>query len=188
MCPSSPCSLANPVTSHPCHPRYNLQCITSSSPSGLGHRCPHPSISSASCLYSISAITFSSFLLFSLTPPSLSHCLHHLHLHPSCASILFSPISPPLLCYHWVYQYVPTHATKSSSLVFPSPSSLLALYHLPSSLSPSLSASVLLHLTHLLHLWSIAPSHHPISLVHPTVPSAPFHPSLCAPHLCHSIS
>ncbi|ELR62092.1 hypothetical protein M91_18106, partial [Bos mutus] len=78
-----------------------------------------------------------SFLLFSLTPPSLSHCLHHLHLHPS------------------------------------------SLYHLPSSLSPSLSASVLLHPTHLLlHLWSIAPSHHPISLVHPTVPSAPFHPSL----------
>lgn len=62
-----------------------------------------------------------------------------------CINPIFSHFTP-LPCYHWVYQCVPTHATKSSStIVFPSPSSPLALYHLPSSLSPSLSASLLLH-------------------------------------------
>lgn len=97
MSPSSPYSLASPGTSHPYHPLYNLQHIhlilsISSCPSLF------PSISSTSCLYSISAIIFISFILFSLTPSFLSHRLHHLHLHLSvCASPIFSHFSPSSL-------------------------------------------------------------------------------------------
>lgn len=189
MSPSSLYSLASPGTSHPYHPLYNVQHIhlilsISSCPSLF------PSISSTSCLYSISAIIFISFILFFLTPSFLSHRLHHLHLHLSvCASPIFSHFSPSFLsswdqslCPHSSHQMQFHHCIPFTCIT----SSSHCCHH------PiiSISITVCITLTPPHHLSpvicsSFLCSHLPISLVHSTVPSVPipllYHPIAITP-------